>query len=61
MGNDSKKNVAEMIKFYIYPPPKKWWKVRKYIFKFWFAHRVKVRFFCVRARLNFEEFAKIVG
>lgn len=61
MGNDSKKNVAEMIKFYIYPPPKKVVEGEEIHIQVLVCTQSECEVFCVRARLNFEEFANIVG
>lgn len=61
-ANDSKK-VGEMIKFYIFlPPPKK--KVvegAEIHIQVLVCTQSESEVFCVRAKLNFEEFAKIVG
>ena len=50
-----------MIKFYIYPPPKKVVEGEVIHIQVLVCTQSECEVFCVRARLNFEEFAKIVG
>lgn len=59
-ANDSKK-VGEMIKFYIYPPQKKVVEGEEIHIQVLVCTQSESEVFRVRARLNFEEFAKIVG
>ena len=60
-ANDSKK-VGEMIKFYIYlPPQKKVVEGAEIHIQVLVCTQSESEVFCVRAKLNFEEFAKIVG
>lgn len=60
-ANDSKK-VGEMMKFYIYLlPPKKVVEGEEIHIQVLVCTQSESEVFYVRAKLNFEEFAKIVG
>lgn len=50
-----------MIKFYIYPPPKKVVEGEVIHIQVLVCTQSECEVFCVRAKLNFEEFANIVG
>lgn len=58
-ANDSKK-VGEMIKF-IFTPQKKVVEGEEIHIQVLVCTQSESEAFCVRAKLNFEEFAKIVG
>ena len=60
MGNDSKKNVGEMINF-IFTLPKKVLEGEDIHIQVLVCTQSESEVFCVRTRLIFEEIAKIVG
>ena len=59
-ANDSKK-VGEMMNYFIYPPQKKVVEGEEIHIQVLVCTQSESEVFCVRAKLNFEEFANILG